>query len=328
LAFEDHEVSVRSALDLLELAEEPPTKPVVPPSAKAPTPPKQHLPSAKPAVAPTSKPAVAVPPPAPTATPAMATVPEIAPLVESSRPAATDFGFDFSRPPAASVTARKAESALTAAAIASPSLAAIPVAPFDNAVWISRRAIYTHVAILVLVSIVTFLIGWISGGAGARLPGSNNAGPVRFEAQIQYVAANGKTLPDEGAVVLLWPKQAKPLERLSSKRLSPSEPAPPSDHATLKALETLHGAYARANAQGEVRDLLLTEPGEYYVLVISRNLARPPMEQISDKAIPILGDLFGGEALALLGTRQFILKVYTIADTRTLNHTFGAPVEK
>lgn len=250
----------------------------------------------------------------------------MAPLVELAGPSATDVGFDFSAPPAVT-PARKMPPAPTAPVPLSQPVAAIPPAPFENAVWISRRAIYTHVAILVLVSLVTFLIGWISGGAGTRLPSGDNAGPVRFEALIQYVAGNGKTLPDEGAVVLLWPKQAKPLERLSSKRLSPSEPAPPSDLPTLKALETLRGAYARADAQGEIRDLLLAEPGEYYVLVISRNLARPANEPVNEKAIPILGDLFGAEALGLLGTRQFTLKSYTIADTRTLNHTFGAPAE-
>ncbi len=63
------------------------------------------------------------------------------------------------------------------------------------------------------------------------------------------------------------------------------------------------------------------------MLVISRNLARPANEPPSDKAIPILGDLFGGEALALLGTRQFTLKSYMIAETRLLTHTFGAPAE-
>jgi hypothetical protein len=41
-----------------------------------------------------------------------------------------------------------------------------------------------------------------------------------------------------------------------------------------------------------------------------------------------LGDLFGGEAVSLLGTRQFTLKSYMIADTRTMNHTFGAAADK
>lgn len=312
-ALEDNEVSVLSAADLLELADDPLPVPAPPPSVKA-----TVTPAAK-------QQTVPVPPKQQPAAPAIG--PEIAPLVELASPSETDGGFDFSAPRATPSPARKTEPALAPIAPNQP-VAAIPAAPFENAVWISRRAIYTHVAILVLVSIVTFLIGWISGGAGTRLPGGSNAGPVRFEAQIQYVAANGKTLPDEGAVVLLWPKQAKPLERLSSKRLSPSEPAPPSDHPTLKALELLRGAYARTNAQGEIRDLLLAEPGEYYVLVISRNLARPANEPVNEKAIPILGDLFGGEALNLLGTRQFTLKSYTIADTRTLTHTFGALAEK
>lgn len=338
LALEDSDVSVLSAADLLEVADEPvatPTPPsakVAPPIAKQqakagvsiqnPTPPAP--PVAKQPAAP-APPKQLAPPLPPAVIAAPSAVPEIAPLVEIAHPFEADAGFDFSTP-TAPTTARKKEPTPLAAVLSQS--AAIPAAPFENAVWISRRALYTHVAILVLVSIVTFLIGWISGGAGARLPIGNNAGPVRFEAQIQYVAANGKTLPDEGAVVLLWPKQAKPLERLSSKRLSPAEPPPPADLPALKALETLRGAYARTNAQGEVRDLLLAEPGEYYVLVISRNLARPANEPISDKAIPILGDLFGGEALALLGTRQFTLKSYMIADTRLLTHTFGAPAEK
>jgi predicted RNA-binding Zn-ribbon protein involved in translation (DUF1610 family) len=320
---DDDEVVILSAADLLELTDEPLPAPTPPQSAKV------VVPSAKVAPPPAAKqPAVLVPPKQkPTAqTPAI--VPEIAPLVELVAANENDFGFDFSAVVTAPAPARKSVAVPAPAAPATQPVAAIPAAPFENAVWISRRAIYTHVAILVLVSIVTFLIGWISGGSGARLPGGSNAGPVRFEAQIQYVAANGKTLPDEGAVVLLWPKQAKPLERLSSKRLSPSELPPPPDLPALKALETLRGAYARANAQGEIRDLLLVEPGEYYVLVISRNLARPPQEVINEKVLPILGDLFGAEALTLLGTRQFTLKSYTIAETRTLNHTFGAPAEK
>ncbi len=351
LAFEDHEVSVLSAADLLELADEHRSPPALPPSAKTSPPPVQSSTALKSTIsAPSKQGTTAKPPsmpgvkessPAPTvvkqtptqspaiiASPPLGPLTEIAPSVESLRPAVTDFGIDFSSPVPATVTSRKSEPSSTPAVAASPTAAAIPAAPFDNAVWISRRAIYTHVAILVLVSLATFLIGWVSGGAGARAPGSNQAAPVRFEALIQYVAANGKTLPDEGAVVLLWPKQAKPLERLSIKRLAPSEPAPPADFPTLKAIETLRGAYTRTNAQGEVRDLMLTEPGEYYVLVISRNLARPPMEPINEKVVPILGDLFGGDAVTLLGTRQYTLKSYYIADTRTLNHTFGAAAEK
>lgn len=355
LTFEDHEVSVLSAADLLEIAEEPPSKPKPPLNAKlSASPPKSSTP-ARPAVPPPPMPAkllpevvakeaaapqakeppapqvakqATAPTPAPIAVPANASIPEVAPLVEFPSSAVPDFGFDFSSPGSAPVTLRSPEATPVTAAAASPTNATVPTAPFDNAVWISRRAIYTHVAILVLVSIATFLIGWISGGAGARVPGANNAEPVRFEALIQFVDTKGKTLPDEGAVVLLWPKQAKPLERLSIKRLAPFEPAPPADFPAFKALETLRGAYARTNAQGEVRDLMLTEPGEYYVLVISRNLARPPMEPINEKVVPILGDLFGGDAVTLLGTRQYTLKSYYIADTRTLNHTFGAAVEK
>jgi hypothetical protein len=335
LVFEDHEASVLSAADLLEVAEEPPTRPTPPPLAKAPAKPPAIAEAKAPTTAPLRElpapPAAkqpALPPPAPKPMPLVAPLAEIAPLVAPKSAAAPDFGFDFSSPMPVPVMARPTEPALATAVAASSKPATVPTAPFDNAVWVSRRAIYTHVAILVLVSLATFMIGWISGGAGARIPGSSSGGPVRFEALIQYLAANGKTLPDEGAVVLLWPKQAKPLERLSIKRLAPYEPAPPADLPTLKALETLRGAYARTNAQGEIRDLLLTEPGEYYVLVISRNLARPPMEPISDNVIPILGDLFGGEAATLLGTRQFTLKSVMIADTRTLNHTFGAPTEK
>lgn len=316
LELQDSEVSVLSAADLLELADEP---------IPAPAPPVPRANVAAPPIA--KQQAVATPPKQKLAVPAPANVPDNAPLSEIASPVAIDVGFNFSAPLAAPTPSRKTAPAPAPIAPSFPTVAAIPAAPFDNAVWISRRAIYTHIAILVLVSTVTFLIGWISGGAGTRLPVGSNAGPVRFEAQIQYVAANGKTLPDEGAVVILWPKQAKPLERLSSKRLSPSEPAPLPDHPTLKALETLRGAYARANTQGEIRDLLLSEPGEYYVLVISRNLARPANELINDKVLPILGDLFGAEALTLLGTRQFVLKSYTIADTRTLTHTFGAPAE-
>jgi predicted RNA-binding Zn-ribbon protein involved in translation (DUF1610 family) len=294
-ADEDHEVSVLSAADLLELAEEPLPQPAPARSATvAAPPPKKIPPPAKPAVvspsklpavfakaaaepgtkaSPTPPEAKPTPPPAQIVPPAPAEAPESAPLIEVSSSAASDFGFDFSAPSAANIKSQKPELAPAPTAIANPAPVAIPVAPFDNAVWISRRVLYTHVAILILVSIATFLIGWISGGAGARIPGSSHAGPVRFEANIQYVA-NGKTFPDEGAVVLLWPKQAKPLERLSSKRLAPSEPAPPADFPTLRALETLRGAYTRTNAQGEVRDLILKEPGEYYLLVISRNSAR------------------------------------------------------
>ena len=325
IPFDDQEVTLLSAGDLLELAEDPapkPTpKPALPPIAKKPTAPIQSSP-------PAAKPATKMPPPVTqTATPAIVIAPAVVPLVEHVRPPATDYGFDFSQPAAVPATARKAEPTPSTTVPTSQPLVTIPAAPFADAVWLSRRAIYTHVAILVLVSLVTFLVGWISGGAGSRLPVGNNAGPVRFEAKLQYLAANGKTLPDDGAVVLIWPKQSKPLERLSSKRLAPAEPAPPRDSPTLQAIETLRGAYTRADAQGEVRDVLLPEPGEYYVLVISRNLARPANEVINDKAIPILGDLFGAEALTLLGTRQFTLKSYTIADTRTLAHTFGAPAE-
>ncbi len=274
---------------LLEVATTPlppPQRPVPPPAPTIPIPP--------------TPPAVPVPPPAPRSTPAAPTPPALPALPKPVQP-----------------TIEKAESKPVPAV--TPTTAITDLASHEEAltggIWITRRMLVAQLFILVAISLLTFLVGWIAGGSGERAAIDHDNGPsqVRLNIVVEYKSGDQK-LPDSGSAVLVWPKHKTAVQPLSIKGLSPFESPPMVGSPAHKTFELLNGAYARTNKDGKVLNMILPEPGEYYCLVISRASKRPDQEAIDVQVLQLLGGLFSDKTLELLGQQRYDLKKFRLAN--------------
>lgn len=150
----------------------------------------------------------------------------------------------------------------------------------EKYILVRRSALPGYYLVLVACTLGAFLGGWLARGSfvGEKTPPKvvpqERAERVLVSGQIRFLGAGGIGQPDRGAVVMLLPA-----ERLPPKPL-PVEGLRPWDEDSALALQNREkvaefgGAWGKADAQGEF-SLVLPTPGQYWVLVISRNLARP-----------------------------------------------------
>ncbi|MGC4004530.1 MAG: hypothetical protein QM811_15975 [Pirellulales bacterium] len=164
--------------------------------------------------------------------------------------------------------------ATTATQASSAQLSSASQPPFDDGVWISRRVLIGQVGVLTVLTLAAFAVGWLSGGAGRNRMGDGPM-PTTLDLRIRALNAEKQTVADPGAAVLVWPANRKPLEKLSVKGVSPKDAAPAADAELLKSLSFLGAVYGRTDSQGELASLTLPQPGEYYVLAISKLGKRP-----------------------------------------------------
>jgi predicted RNA-binding Zn-ribbon protein involved in translation (DUF1610 family) len=272
-----------SLLEVATTPPPPPQRPVPPPPPAIPTPPAIPVPP----TAPRSSPVAPVPP-------ALPALPKpVQPVSEQveTKPVTT--------PVSTTVTA---------------DLATHPEA-LTGGIWITRRLLIAQLFILITISLLTFLVGWIAGGSGERAATYNDGGPsqVRLNIVVEYKSGDQK-LPDSGSAVLVWPKHKTAVQPLSIEGLSPFKSPPLVGSPAHKTFELLNGAYARTNKDGKVLNMILPEPGEYYCLVISRASKRPDDEAIDVQVLQLLGGLFGGETLNLLGQQRYDLKKFRLGN--------------
>src|SRR5262249_18415016 len=122
---------------------------------------------------------------------------------------------------------------------------------------------------------------------------------------IEY-RSNGRKSPDAGARILAFPTTQKPpLKKLASAGLRPGEEKGV-DQLGLEGLAKLGGAAATADEKGYY-SLPLPKDGAYWILVISKNVARPGplMLQVDEKK---LHEYFADVA-TLLDEKEFTLVI-------------------
>ncbi|GAB4141240.1 MAG: hypothetical protein Kow0040_29870 [Thermogutta sp.] len=145
---------------------------------------------------------------------------------------------------------------------------------------ISRRRIQAYVLLLMGTGLLGFLLGRGTAGSGRATPATashagaqSSSDPVLLAGTVQF-AAKGKPLaPDAGAVVVALPL-SPPQELLTVEGFRPWNASLASRKDAMDQVASLGGAFAQADTDGGF-NLVAPHPGEYYLLIISNNLARP-----------------------------------------------------
>ncbi len=161
-----------------------------------------------------------------------------------------------------------------------------PIAAGGTKIWsqdsdrvlVSRRTIQGYVVLLLGIGCAAFLLGRASAPNRApRDARSSSGGQGSADAMLVmghvFFAARGKPLaPDKNAVVVALPLNP-PEERLPIEGLRPWSVDAVARDVAVKQLLSLGGSFAQADADGQI-NLVLPRAGTYYLLVISKGLAR------------------------------------------------------
>lgn len=145
---------------------------------------------------------------------------------------------------------------------------------------ISRRRIQAYLLLLMATGFLGFLVGRGTAGFGrpSSTAGSGSAphtpaDPTLLTGSVHF-AAKGKPLaPDAGAVIIALPL-AGGRERLPVDGFRPWNANAALRKDATNRIASMGGAFAQADADGGFQ-LVVPAPGEYYLLIISNNLARP-----------------------------------------------------
>ena len=212
----------------------------------------------------------------------------------------------------------------------SEAIARLKPRPEDALLLLSRRAVYALAGLLLAVSLFAFLAGYLIGrGRRSAAPGAGadqtaaEVDPVALEGSVIYSAAPGQFKSDVGAVAIALPVDKTPAEKLPAAGMRAGE-AEDSHWAPLaNALASFGGALARANDEGDFQ-LVVPQPGDYYLLLISRHAKRPAAKAIDKDDLSQLASYFADGA-GLIGPDKYVLIRRRLAGVPApLNQDFGA----
>lgn len=147
-------------------------------------------------------------------------------------------------------------------------------------VLVRRSVLPAYYLVLVVCMLGAFLAGWLARGSFIREKAPPKTLPqkpgerVLVSGQIRFRGAGGIGQPDRGAVVILLPGETLPEKPLPIEGLRPWDEDSALATQNREKIAEFGGAWGRADAQGEF-NLVLPSPGRYWVLLISRHLARP-----------------------------------------------------
>lgn len=149
----------------------------------------------------------------------------------------------------------------------------------DGYLLVSRSRIRGYYALLCACTLLAFFLGWLFGQSKTPEPHQvenvqNPAETVLVTGQIRYTTGKIPALPDSSAVVIAVPKDKLPDDPLPIEGLRPWDADSPTAELHRQAVRDLGGGWARTDADGGF-SLVLPRPGEYWVLIISKHLARP-----------------------------------------------------
>ena len=107
------------------------------------------------------------------------------------------------------------------------------------------------------------------------------SGAVRFGQENQF---------DDGAVVLLLPRSARPENRFDASLLHPDD-FKPLDNPAIDFIHNAGGAVVRTDDRGEF-EVFVSSPGDYYVMVISGNQQPDKSQEMTKAQMAGLGSYF------------------------------------
>ncbi len=142
-----------------------------------------------------------------------------------------------------------------------------------------RRTLYVQGVLVVVLALVFFATGYFIGRGNATLQLTlEHQEALRertlVEGRVVYRPEPQRLAGDERAVIVALPVDAVPEAPIPIHGLRPQDPDPPHSLRSLRMLEELGAMYARADAEGHF-SMVVPDRGEYYILIISRNVGRP-----------------------------------------------------
>jgi hypothetical protein len=173
----------------------------------------------------------------------------------------------------------------------------------SDTILFPRRMFYVEAVLYLVVAVVAFTLGYFVG-RGSATPDKPTqeqveaANRVPVLGRVIYDPGLGRSVGDEGAVVIALPADKFPDPRLGSEGFVPFGLQSKENPRDLPALQQLGGAYARANEAGDF-SLFVPGRGKYRFLIVSRHATRlgesspdsgeiADMEKYFDRAQPVI----------------------------------------
>lgn len=190
-------------------------------------------------------------------------------------------------------------------------------------VAVPRRVLYAQGILLAVVAIVSFVLGMmVNGGGGAKE--TVDAVPIScvLSGNVSYATAGGSNLPDDGSVVIVFPTEQRPAPtgKAPIEGLRPGDPMPRGDSDNLRIIQSIGGAYTRADNEGGYQ-LTLPDTGRYFVLIVSKNRYRTEGEELDKADIAQLGR-YVQPPTELLGESKYAWREVNIRANESLDLTF------
>ena len=189
-------------------------------------------------------------------------------------------------------------------------------------VAIPRAVLYAQGILLAVVGLAGFVLGVLFGATQEPAPEQAAVTElVTLSGWIRWQDAAAREQPDEGAVILAFPRDSRPEadQRLDIAGFRPGDPQPTEDHPALQTLYRLGGAVAWASPDGHFR--LRLAAGDYYLLVLSRSVFRQSSQQPVREDLSQIGR-YSKRATELLGSSAYRWQALALRRDQTLDVTF------
>lgn len=211
-----------------------------------------------------------------------------------------------------------------------------PPANVDGII-VSRSRIRWYYLLLIVTAICFFCLGWLAN-RGQSVPTkpqnkpAEGTTPVLLAGQIRYGRPNGLPIPDGGAVVIVLPSHTTPERPIPIEGLRPWDSETAAGQVNRQRLAELGAGWVKVAEDGSY-NVVLPQPGKYWVLMISRSLARRKATlELANRGIAEL-DLkqmsqYFERPGDLIGPQAYHWSLETIGPTGlNLNHDFQTPAD-
>lgn len=204
----------------------------------------------------------------------------------------------------------------------------VPVVPerarrkpsIQDQIALPRYVLYTQGLLIGAVGLFCFTLGVLTGGTFfSSSEGTTVNRPCDVSGTISYLSG-GRTLPDEGAVVVVLPQTEDVGQRIKPQGLRPDEPLGELPPEGAEQIRNMGGAYARADDKGQFQ-VHLASGGKYYVLVLSSHVRRGGDDIVKTDDVAKLGR-FIESANDLLADSRYEFRTESIRGDRKLNEVF------
>ncbi len=201
-----------------------------------------------------------------------------------------------------------------------------------DVVIVPRNRIRWYYLMLVVTAIFFFCLGWLANHrqvTQSDTPTKTVEGgtPVLLSGQLRYGRPKGLPIPDAGAVVIVLPTGATPERPIPIEGLRPWESNSAAGQTNRQRIAELGGMWTQAAEDGSY-SVVLPRPGQYWVLAVSKNLARPKQTlELTRRGIAELDyeqlSRYFERPADLIGPQAYRWSLETIGPTGLqLNHDF------